>query len=131
MCGDDQLCPFRHMNRLFQLIAELPVEVESRREDCFLPSVRVNQLERHVLAAQVHVRHEPGEIDVLFEFQLPARLEVRGACRNRPSRIAEMVRRHDYELPLCRGLREGESNHGLVCCRLTVGCVMNLKSNVL
>ena len=109
----------------FNFVAKLPVEIELRAQHVFFSPVRIDQPERHVLAAQVHVRHEPDQFRILSECQFAFGFPVRFAGGNGLSRIHEMLRRHHDEAALCRSLRQRERDLCLVRRFLSVGCVVN------
>ena len=48
----------------------------SLREEQYQQPVRIDQLERHVLAAQVDVRHEPHQFGILCEGDLAGAFQL-------------------------------------------------------
>src|SRR5262249_30139453 len=103
------------------------IKIEFGAKYCVLAAIGVNESKRHVLAAQMHVRHEPNEFGILREREFAFCLPIRVACRNRFARVNEGIRRHDDESSFRRRLSRREAYHRLILSFFSVRRVMDLE----
>ena len=89
--------PFGTLMGFFQFVAELPMEIEIGAQHGLLVAIREYQTIGHVLAAKVHVRHEPGQFRILSECQFANGFVVCCAGRNGFSNVDQVFGRHDDE----------------------------------
>ncbi len=69
----DQLCAFRYVDRLSEIVAKLPVEVIARDiQHDLLSAVGKDQFVFHILAAEMHVRRHPVQLRIDHKRELRA-----------------------------------------------------------